>query len=127
LEIGFEWSTTGIKIGIYFFLNIIIINDLWRRFCGGDRKHLQDDFSKLRSEKWQMLFNFGKCDCLHTWHENDDVQLVLYEICSHEGLRAVRNCIKFSFSQRRVTKWNTLSAGCVRASSGNVKKKSTYT
>ena len=29
---------------------------------------LQDDIDKLvrSSEKWQMLFNFGKCKCLHT-------------------------------------------------------------
>ena len=33
-----------------------------------DRQHLQDDLNKLIewSEKWQMLFNFGKCKCLHT-------------------------------------------------------------
>ena len=31
-------------------------------------KKLQDDIDKLVrwSEKWQMLFNFGKCKCLHT-------------------------------------------------------------
>ena len=29
--------------------------------------NLQDDIDKLVkwSEKWQMLFNFGKCKCLH--------------------------------------------------------------
>ena len=34
----------------------------------GDKKDLQDDIDKLVkwSEKWQMLFNFGKCKCLHT-------------------------------------------------------------
>ena len=34
----------------------------------GDKKKLQDDIDKLIkwSEKWQMLFNFGKCKCLHT-------------------------------------------------------------
>ena len=33
----------------------------------GDKKNLQDDIDKLVkwSEKWQMLFNFGKCKCLH--------------------------------------------------------------
>ena len=33
----------------------------------GDKQHLQDDIDKLfkSSEKWQMLFNFGKCKCLH--------------------------------------------------------------
>ena len=33
----------------------------------GDKHKLQDDIDKLVkwSEKWQMLFNFGKCKCLH--------------------------------------------------------------
>ena len=33
----------------------------------GDKQHLQDDFDKLVkwSENCQMLFNFGKCKCLH--------------------------------------------------------------
>ena len=41
-----------------------------------DRQHLQDDLNKLTewSEKWQMLFNFGKCKCLHTGHGNEDAQ-----------------------------------------------------
>ena len=34
----------------------------------GDKKKLQDDIDKFVrwSDKWQMLFNFGKCKCLHT-------------------------------------------------------------
>ena len=34
----------------------------------GDKHKLQDDIDKLVrwSEKWQMLFNFVKCICLHT-------------------------------------------------------------
>ncbi len=34
----------------------------------GDKQKLQDDIDKLVkwSEKWQMLFNFGKCKCIHT-------------------------------------------------------------
>ena len=38
----------------------------------GDKQHLQDDIDKLVrcSEKWQMLFNFRKCKCLHTGHGN---------------------------------------------------------
>ena len=34
----------------------------------GDKQKLQDYFDKFVrwSEKWQMLFNFGKCKCLHT-------------------------------------------------------------
>ena len=38
----------------------------------GDTFFLQDDIDKFVkwSEKWQMLFNFGKCKCLHTGPEN---------------------------------------------------------
>ena len=34
----------------------------------GDKQNVQDDIDKSVkwSEKWQMLFNFGKCKCLHT-------------------------------------------------------------
>ena len=34
----------------------------------GDKQKLQDDIDKLVrwSEKWQILFNVGKCKCLHT-------------------------------------------------------------
>ena len=44
-----------------------------------DRQHLQDDLNKLIewSEKWQMLFNFGKCNCLHTGHGNEDAQYTM--------------------------------------------------
>ena len=38
----------------------------------GDKQNLQDYIDKLVkwSEKWQMLFNFGKCKCLHTGSGN---------------------------------------------------------
>ena len=41
----------------------------------GDKQHLQNDLDILEkwSEKWQMLFNFGKCKSLHTGHGNLDV------------------------------------------------------
>ena len=41
----------------------------------GDKQQLQDDIDKLikRSEKWQMLFNFQKCKCLHAGHGNTGV------------------------------------------------------
>ena len=41
-----------------------------------DREQLQDDLNKLTewSEKWKMLFNYGKCKCLHSRHENEDAQ-----------------------------------------------------
>ena len=41
----------------------------------GDKEHLQNYLDRLVkwSEKWQMLFNFGKCKCLHTGHGNLNV------------------------------------------------------
>ena len=38
------------------------------------KKHLQNDLDRLVkwSEKWQMLFNFGKCTCLHRGYGNLD-------------------------------------------------------
>ena len=41
----------------------------------GDKQHLQNNLDKLVkwSEKWQMLFNFGKWKCLHTGHGNLDI------------------------------------------------------
>ena len=44
-----------------------------------DRQHLQDYLNKLTewSEKWQMLFKFGKCKCLHTGHENEDAHYTM--------------------------------------------------
>ena len=44
-----------------------------------DRQQLQDDLNKLTewSEKWQMLFNYGKCKCLHTGHGNKDAQYTM--------------------------------------------------
>ena len=42
---------------------------------GGDQQHIQNDLHRLVkwSEKWQMLFNFGKYKCLRTGHGNLDV------------------------------------------------------
>ena len=39
-----------------------------------DKQSLQDDLEKLVkwSEKWQMLFHFGKCKCIHIGHGNMD-------------------------------------------------------
>ena len=39
-----------------------------------DKQSLQDDLDKLVkwSEKWRMLFNFGKCKCIHIGHGNMD-------------------------------------------------------
>ena len=92
LEISFEWGTTRISIRTFIILNINI-NDLNNNITSnilkfaddtkvlrkvntdGDKQHLQNDLDRLVkwSEKWQMLFNFGKCKCLHTGHGNLDV------------------------------------------------------
>ena len=42
------------------------VKEIW------DKQNLQDDIDKLVkwSEKWQMIFNFGKCKCLHTGSGN---------------------------------------------------------
>ena len=44
-----------------------------------DRQQLQDNLNKTTewSEKWQMLFNFGKCKCLHTGHGNEDAHYTM--------------------------------------------------
>ena len=49
---------------------------LFRKIKGnGDKQQLQDDIDKLIkwSEKWQMLFNFHKCKCLHAGRGNTGV------------------------------------------------------
>ena len=85
MEISLEWGAARIstRAPISF---LVYINDLEEGVTGrilnfaddtklfrkakesGDKHKIQDDIDKLvkRSEKWQMLFNFGKCKCLHT-------------------------------------------------------------
>ena len=50
-----------------------------KNYSDADRQHLQDDLNKLIewSEKWQMLFNCGKCKCLHPGHGNEDAQYAM--------------------------------------------------
>ena len=49
----------------------------------GDKQNLQDDIDKLVkwSEKWQMLFYFGKCKCLHTGPGNTGMNFRLGASC----------------------------------------------
>ena len=71
-------------LGSLFFL--ICINDLDDNITSNVLKFVDDTkvFRKVnneqyiiyiyKSEKWQMLFNFGKCQCLHTGNRNLDVK-----------------------------------------------------
>ena len=84
-----EWRASRICTRAYFIFGILYINDLEEGVTGnilkfaddsklfrktkeiGDKQKLQDYIDKLVrwSEKWRMLFNFGKlgkCKCLHT-------------------------------------------------------------
>ena len=42
-----------------------------------DKQSLQDDKLVKSSEKWQMLFNFGNCKCIHIRHGNMDEEYKL--------------------------------------------------
>ena len=48
----------------------------------GNKQHLQNNLDRLVkwSEKWQMLFNFGKCKCFHIGHGNLDVKYKMGDI-----------------------------------------------
>ena len=64
----------------------------------GDKQNLQDDIDKFVkwSEKWQMLFNFGKCKYLHTGPGNTGMNYemggtVLSKTVKEKGLRVTMN------------------------------------
>ena len=55
--------------------SILQMTEVFRKVTNDtDKQSLQDDLDKLVkcSEKWQMLFNFGKCKCIYIGHGNTD-------------------------------------------------------
>ena len=58
---------------IYIYIYIRCTKVFRKNKSDADRQHLEGELTKLTewSEKWQMLFNFGNCKCLHTGHENE--------------------------------------------------------
>ena len=54
-----------------------------------NRQQLQDDLNKMTewSEKWQMLYDVGKCKCLHTGHGNEDAQYTMSNIVLNTALK----------------------------------------
>ena len=53
------------------YVSAVLVDGNFRRQVE-DKDTLQDDLTKLVkwSEKWQMLFNFSKCKCIHLGHGN---------------------------------------------------------
>ena len=93
------WPYTDFNIYIYIYIYIYkydLEDDVYSKvlkFIDGtkvfrkvtnvtDKQRLQDDLYKLvkRSEKWQMLFNFGKCKCIHIGHGNMDEEYEMGDV-----------------------------------------------
>ena len=57
----------------------------------GDKQKLQYDIDKLVrwSDKWQMLFNFGKCKCLHTGPGNNGMYFWCLFVMVRMSLEAI--------------------------------------
>ena len=72
----------------------------------GDKQHLQNDLDKLVnwSKKWQMLFNFGKCKCLHTGHRNLDVIYKMGDTVRGTKKKLLRSNNKYRYESFR-TVW----------------------
>ena len=68
------------QISCIYLVHRLDLTSSYRKIkSDADRQQLQDDLNKLTewSEKWQMLFNYGKCKCLHTGHGNEDAQYTM--------------------------------------------------
>ena len=98
----------------------------------GDKQHLQNDLDKLVkwSKKWQMLFSFGKCKCLHTGHGNLDINynigdIVLGTTVKEQGLGITISAdLKVSEQCSIVASKGNQILGLIRR---NTRKKANYT
>ena len=78
----------------------------------GDKQNLQDDIDKLVkwSAKWQMLFNFGKCKCLHTGQGNTGMNYemggtILSKTVKEQDLGVTMNASNAELQRLRVTRF----------------------
>ena len=78
----------------------------------GDKQNLQDDIDKLVkwSAKWQMLFNFGKCKCLHTGQGNTGMNYemggtILSKTVKEQDLGVTMNANNAELQRLRVTRF----------------------
>ena len=116
MEIILEWGAPRICTRAYFIFgihrddleegvtgNILKFADDTKLFRKtkeiGDKQKYQDDIDKLVrwSEKWQMLFNFGKCKCLHTGPGNTGMNYemggtILSKTVKEKDLGVTMNC-----------------------------------
>ena len=86
-----------------------------------DKQNLQDDIDKLvkSSEKWQMLFNFGKCKCLHTRPENSGINYevggtILSKTVKEEDLGVTMNANMKVSEQCRIASKGNQVLGMIR-------------
>ena len=69
-----------------------------------DRQQLQDDLNRLTewSEKWQMLFNYGKCKCLHiqAWRPYHKKDIDILERVQRRATKMIQKFRNISYEIR---------------------------
>ena len=61
------------------------------------------------SEKWQILFNYGKCKCLHSGHGNEDAQYTMGDTVLNTNVKEKDLCLAYKKGIRAV--WNCSTKG----------------